>query len=145
MSLIVAISYWMARGFGHSRFSDPKLRPQSVAGSARRADLARLAHRFGNKAREREGRSVNLRRPVFGREAARLAVARCYGFCRRLPQGLIIGRPAHRHVAADISRDRGDVTASVREQLAELRNAGGELRRLKDRHAILRHHDAALV
>src|SRR5271169_1111432 len=103
-----------------------------------------LRHQLGDKARLREGRGVDLGRPIHRLETAGLAVALGDGLHRMLSQPLIVGRNAHGHVAADIDRNRGDIAAGVREQPPELRHGRRKLVLLEERHAVLRHQDTAL-
>ena len=51
-----------------------------------------FGHRIGDEARLREGGDMDLGRPIFGLETARLAIARGDGFDRMLPQPFIVAR-----------------------------------------------------
>src|SRR5690348_12840802 len=84
-----------------------------------------------------ECRDVNLRRPVSGLEAASLAITlrdRLHGMAAG---PLVVAGDPHRHVAADIDRNGGDIAACIREQAAELEHGCCELVVLKKRNAVL--------
>src|SRR5581483_3353948 len=55
---------------------------------------------------------------------------------------LVVARYAHRHMAADVDGNGGDVATRVREQTAELLHGRAELVVLKERNAILGHQHA---
>src|ERR1700746_523337 len=105
----------------------------------------RSLDKLGDKAWLREGCDVNLRRPIFGPEAAGLAITLCDGGDRVPADPLVVARDSHCHVAADIDRNGGDIAARVGEQAAEPHHGRGELVVLKEWDAVLRHQDAARI
>src|ERR1043166_4794100 len=81
--------------------------------------LLRFLHVLRDKPRQGKRRNVHLRRPVPGPERARLLVARRDHAHGMLAQLLVLGGPAHRHVAAHVSGDRRNVTRAIGEQALE--------------------------
>src|SRR5579862_2525038 len=102
-------------------------------------------HQFGDEARLGKGSDVDLRRPIFGLETAGPAIALRDGLHRMLPQALVIGGKAHRHMTADIDRNCGDITGGVGEQPPESGHRRGQFVLLEKWDAILRYEYAALV
>src|SRR5215472_4204666 len=105
--------------------------------------LVRSGNKLGDKPWLRECCDVNLRGPILGFEAARLAITLRNGLNRVPPDALVVARYAHCHVAADIDWNGRDVATRIREQATELEHGRSELIVLKERNTVLGNQHAA--
>src|ERR1700733_3958252 len=100
----------------HARLQDHILEVSYDSRHSRFCALSSLGHGIGDKARLSKRGDMDFRRPVHRLETAGLAVARDDRFHRMLTQPFIVAGKTHRHVAADIGGDRGDIAACIGEE-----------------------------
>src|SRR5437764_1044939 len=87
---------------------------RSSAGHLGLLRRATFGHEIGNEARLSKCSDVNFGRPIPSLETAGRAIALRDGLHRVPPQLRVVAGDAHRHVAADIDGDGGDIAVRIR-------------------------------